>query len=1290
MAGDRNRHVTGRPTGAARLAVLALIMLLASGGILIGQASPAAASGTLSLYKAVENLDTGSGFGDRGAWDVQAVNTSTGETFRHNGLNGFQARQIPAGTYRISELPNSATPSGYRFREWNCGGTVYTDPEPVITLADGQGLTCTVVNEAVHSTLTLHKDVEGGSADPALWTLRTLDGPVSFAGPANSAAVTDQRVRPGTYRLLEEGGPAAYEQGEWVCTYEDGGDGGGGGTLPVSAGGQVTIGLGQQVTCSITNTADITQLTLVKQIAGTAAPVHAPEDFTLSASSPAQEVSGPSGSVEVSHVEVQPDTGYVLSEEGPAGYDSQGWSCAAAEGSYSLADDVVSLSDGADVTCTVTNEFAGGWLTLEKEVENSTRPATDWTLSASGTGEASGTGLEGATGADAVTRVPVPPGDYELAEEGPEGYLTPGFICDGDSPGYSVTVEPGDDITCTITNSRDQAITQLTLAKEVDNGRGGPLPATAWGLRAVHEDGPVYAGRTGLSPVTYRIVEPGTLTLGEEALPEHGSAEEFGMYEAGDWRCTDTFGNSLPVGEDLEVEIPEGAQVRCVVENTWTGSTITFGKQVADSVYGTHGPAEWTLAVQPAEGGEPVVTGDGEDGIREEPLPAGEYRLVELDGPEGYEFDGFSCEGAAVDPEEGTLTVEASTAVECTVTNRAVPPTLTLIKEIQGGEAAVGDFTLLARGPADAAISGASGTASVTGVELPAGEYAFSEYGPAGYFASWSCEGGRSWDEASQRAVMDAGDTMVCTALNTYDTTTLTLAKIVRGGDSTRDDWVLSASGAEAAISGRMGDEGVTGATVPAGTYDLSEAPVVGAPTEGYLEGTWNCLGSGTLEGATVTLEDGDDMFCTVTNTYDAEDPEDLPATLTLAKIVEGGPAARTDWVLSATGADGAISGRMGEEEVTGAVMAPGTYELSEAAAEGVSPEGYADGEWVCLGSGTFGGGTVSLDEGDEMFCTVTNVYEEPGPSEPEPSPTDPEPSPTGPEPTEPEPTEPGPTTPTGPDPSPTDPSPTGPGPTGPDPTVPSPTEPGPTQPEPTQPEPSDPAPTEQPPTDPTPTESAGPTDPSTTDPTPTDPAPTDPGSTESADPSSPAPTPPAPSPTEPEPTDPEPTTPTEPTPPEPTGPGSADPSPTAPGPDESQPPGPEPTGPSPTGAEPTIAEPTGPVPTVPEPGVSEPGISEPGVPEPTSPEAGQPGGVTSPGASAPGLGWPPGTRGPEGRASPEGQSPDPGADGAAEDEPSEGMASTGAAVGGVLGPALLVLCAGVALWAGARSASRR
>lgn len=191
---------------------------------------------------------------------MHAVNVATGETFTGDGLNGMQSRLIPPGTYRIFE---SGGVGGYRFFSWNCDGDVTTQPERTITIVENQSMTCTVQNNAVKSTLSLVKNVQGGGAAPSEWTLQA-QGPSTISGPGGSPAVQNQPARIGVYRLGESGGPSSYVPGPWTCERRDLVTGAVT-SLPV-VGDQVDVGLGGAVTCQITNTGDLPHLTLVKQV----------------------------------------------------------------------------------------------------------------------------------------------------------------------------------------------------------------------------------------------------------------------------------------------------------------------------------------------------------------------------------------------------------------------------------------------------------------------------------------------------------------------------------------------------------------------------------------------------------------------------------------------------------------------------------------------------------------------------------------------------------------------------------------------------------------------------------------------------------------------------------------------------------------------------------------------------------------------------------------------------------------------------------------------------------------
>ncbi|NNE06680.1 MAG: hypothetical protein HKN15_13240, partial [Xanthomonadales bacterium] len=187
------------------------------------------------------------------------------------------------------------------------------------------------------------------------------------------------------------------------------------------------------------------------------------------------------------------------------------------------------------------------------------------------------------------------------------------------------------------------------------------------------------------------------------------------------------------------------------------------------------------------------------------------------------------------------------------------------------------------------------------------------------------------------------------------DGATLTLLKDVvqdNGGNNPDTDWTLTATGPTPGVTGVEGDAAITNATVDAGDYTLTESSV-----PGYNQTNLSCVG-GTLVNNVLTLADGNVAECTFTN-------DDVAPTVTLIKNVtndNGGDAGVNDFGLTIGGV-GVNSG------VATPVDANTPIALDEA---GLS--GYAfvsiTGDAGCPANL---GGTVTLDEGASITCTINN-----------------------------------------------------------------------------------------------------------------------------------------------------------------------------------------------------------------------------------------------------------------------------------------------------------------------------
>ncbi|MDH3297544.1 MAG: hypothetical protein OEM96_04610, partial [Gemmatimonadota bacterium] len=200
-----------------------------------------------------------------------------------------------------------------------------------------------------------------------------------------------------------------------------------------AANGSVTLALGENKTCTITNDDDPAFLTLNKIVVNDHGGTAEANDFQA-------KIDG--GNVPWGVAQSVGAGSFTASETVVANYTAGVWTgdCA--------ADGSVTLALGDDKTCTITNDDDPAHLTLVKVVVNDDGGGavpTDWTLFAAGP-----TPISGAGGADSD----VSAGTYTLSESaGPPFYTAGNWACVGGTQvGNQVTLGIGESATCTIIN----------------------------------------------------------------------------------------------------------------------------------------------------------------------------------------------------------------------------------------------------------------------------------------------------------------------------------------------------------------------------------------------------------------------------------------------------------------------------------------------------------------------------------------------------------------------------------------------------------------------------------------------------------------------------------------------------------------------------------------------------------------------------------------------------------------------------------------------------------------------
>ena len=552
---------------------------------------------TLTLVKVVDNA---SGGGSKTVADFPLTATGPSTITGVSGTAAVTNAVVKAGTYALSET----TQTGYTASAWNCVGGSLVGSN--VTLGLDQSATCTITNTAKPAHLTLVKIVSGGSKTVADFPL-TATGPSTITGVSGTAAVTNAVVKAGTYALSETT-QTGYTASAWNCV---------GGSL---VGSNVTLGLDQSATCTITNTAQPAHLTLVKVVTNDNGGTKTVADFPLTATGPST-ITGVSGTAAVTDQAV-PAGAYVLSETTQTGYTASAWNCVGG----SLVGSTVTLGLGVSATCTINNNDDAPALHLRKTVTNDNGGValpSGWTLTATGA-LGSPTNLSGTTPVDSSTGFKAD--TYALAESGgPSGYTAGTWACvlTGTATPVTVTnahvtVGLGQDVTCTINNDdnasppppvipvppkTDVAI-QKDATAQVTLGSNGQ--ATIVYDFAVKNNGPDPAAN-----VTVSDPAPSGVTFASVAQqPSQGSCS----IQSGGALLTCSIG-TLAVGQSVAIKVNATVTQTGTITNTGTTTTTTPDTNPANNT-----DSAQTLVVAPvkppgqAAGGGPgdLQHGDGD------------------------------------------------------------------------------------------------------------------------------------------------------------------------------------------------------------------------------------------------------------------------------------------------------------------------------------------------------------------------------------------------------------------------------------------------------------------------------------------------------------------------------------------------------------------------------------------------------------------------------------------------------------------------------------------------------
>ena len=612
--------------------------------------------------------------------------------------------------------------------------------------------------------------------------------------------------------------------------------------------------------------------------------------------------------------------------------DSKNKELAKIDSGTSLSVYVDDSGNGVSVTCTITNTRKTGSIKVVKDVVNDnggTKTAANFTFKNNGGTAQSFTATSGEDGEKVLSNLPVG-SSFSIVEveANTMGYTT---TYSGTCSGTVTTAQQ----VCTIKND-DQAGT-LTVNKVVVNDNGGTAQAKDFSFK-----------RTG-DTTSYNFVNGTDTKTGSKSFTVNA-----GTYSA----VEDTYaGYSMTGNTCTNIVVANGGTASCTITNDDIAPKLTLTKIFNDLYNSGYTSSSWTLTAT----GTTSIEGEG-SATSSSDFKAGSYTLAE-EGPTTGIINGtWDCGRTTVTG--NVITIALGAVVNCTITNTAVQPKITLTKVIDGDT--YGDATTVNQfGLTIGGVAATSGTTYGKNV----GSYSINEAGHDGYEFVEITGDKKCPTELGGAVNLALGDNVSCTIHNKAKAPKLTLVKVAKndnGGTVLSGDFTLYAgenkfTGGDSIVdkddSTKTTTSYVTGLGV--GTYQLSEKSV-----DGYTPTKWSCT-SGLSYGK-VTVKLGDDITCTITN-------DDQQGKLVVNKVVINDNSDPTDitdekeandfsFRVSGDTTDYAFVNSndntlLGSKELK---LNAGSYTVTEN-----ETEGYTMTDTTC--------DSVEVKNGATTYCTITN-----------------------------------------------------------------------------------------------------------------------------------------------------------------------------------------------------------------------------------------------------------------------------------------------------------------------------
>src|SRR3954469_11266593 len=556
-----------------------------------------------------------------------------------------------------------------------------------------------------------------------------------------------------------------------------------------------------------------------------------------------------------------PPGDYTVTEGSIAGWKLTGLTCDDNNSTGSEATRLASIHVEANehVTCTIVNPKLGSITIIKDAVPND---AQDFAF----TGDVGSFSLDddsNATLPSTRTFTNLDPGSYSVTEGPLAGWDLTGLSCD-DNAGTTVNIgtrtatidlDPGQDITCTYTNTKRGSI---TIIKDASPNDPQDFAYTGLGGFTLDDDSDATLSNTFTS---------GSLTPGSYTVTE----TDVTGWELTGLTCDDGDGGTTisVANRQAVIDLDPGQSITCTYVNTKAGRIFVdkVTNPAGDPASFAFDPSWSASNFNLTDAAAPHDSGD---------LKPGTYSVAEL-ALAGWDLTGATCDdGSSPD----SITLSAGEVVTCTFTNTKRGHIL--IDKVTNPAGAPDSFEF------DPSYTGTNfsltdaATPNDSGALVP-GTYSVAELALAG----WDLTGTSGTDGSPVSGiVLGAGETVTCTFTNTKRGTIIVEKQTSPDGAAGQFTFTGDAAGS-------IGDNGqiVVPNLVP-GTYTSTEGPIgllfdLGAVTCDDA----NSVGNVATSTATFHLEAGETVKCTFTNVQrgtitiikdaDPTDPQDFGFTTT-------------------------------------------------------------------------------------------------------------------------------------------------------------------------------------------------------------------------------------------------------------------------------------------------------------------------------------------------------------------------------------------------------------------------